>query len=166
MIAYIGKRLVIMLPTLVLIMAVGFVIMQLPAQDYVDQYVARQGLTGNTTAMLQEELLRQQLGLDRPPVERFFTWLFDFVRGDWGNSFVDSRPVTTIILERLPATLGISALAFILSWGVGIPPRTSTGPATWRSPPSPSSASACRTSSSRCSSSSPRSSPAGRCCSG
>ena len=121
MIAYIGKRLVIMLPTLVLIMAVGFVIMQLPAQDYVDLYVARQGLTGNTTAMLQEELLRQQLGLDRPPVERFFTWLFDFVRGDWGNSFVDSRPVTTIILERLPATLGISALAFILSWGVGIP---------------------------------------------
>ena len=73
MIAYIGKRLVIMLPTLLLIMAVGFFIMQLPAQDYVSQYVARQGLTGNTTAMLQEELLRHQLGLDRPPVERFIS---------------------------------------------------------------------------------------------
>ena len=121
MIAYIGKRLVIMLPTLLLIMAVGFFIMQLPAQDYVSQYVARQGLTGNTTAMLQEELLRHSLGLDRPPVERFIHWFFDFFRGQWGTSFVDARPVTTIILERLPATLGISSLAFLLSWGVGIP---------------------------------------------
>lgn len=121
MIGYIGKRLLIMLPTLLLIMAVGFFIMQLPAQDYVSQYVARQGLTGNTTAVLQEELLRHQLGLDKPPVERFFSWFFDFIRGQWGTSFVDSRPVTTIILERLPATLAISSLAFLLSWGVGIP---------------------------------------------
>ncbi len=121
MLQYIAKRFVIMLPTLVLIMAVGFLIMQLPANDYVSRYVLQQGQMGNTTAMLQEDLLRQQFGLDKPPLERFVRWIADFVRGDFGMSFVDSRPVSTIILERLPATLAVSTLAFLLSWGVGIP---------------------------------------------
>src|SRR5215217_7639236 len=121
MLAYTGKRLLIMMPTLLLIMAVGFFIMQLPANDYVTRYVLQQGQLGNATAVLQEELMRQQFGLDKPPVERFFSWMAGFLRGDMGISFVDSRPVTTIILERLPLTLVISALAFILSWGIGIP---------------------------------------------
>ena len=121
MLAYIGKRFLIMLPTLLLIMAVGFAIMQLPAQDYVSRYVLMQGQLGNTSAVLQEEMLRAQFGLDKPPVERFFAWIFDFLRGDFGISFVDSRPVSTIILERLPATLAISLMAFLLSWGLGIP---------------------------------------------
>lgn len=121
MLAYIGKRLLIMLPTLLLIMAVGFAIMQLPAQDYVSRYVLMQGQLGNTTAALQGEMLRAQFGLDKPPVERFFAWIGDFLRGDFGISFVDSRPVSTIILERLPATLAISLMAFLLSWGLGIP---------------------------------------------
>lgn len=121
MLAYTGKRLLIMMPTLLLIMAVGFFIMQLPANDYVTRYVLQQGQMGNATAVLQEELMRAQFGLDKPPVERFFSWMAGFLRGDMGVSFVDSRPVTTIILERLPLTLVISALAFILSWGIGIP---------------------------------------------
>lgn len=121
MLAYIAKRFVIMLPTLLLIMAVGFFIMQLPASDYVSRYVAQQGQMGNTSAVLQEDLLRQQFGLDKPPVERFFSWIGNFVRGDLGRSFIDSRPVTDIIMERLPATLAISFLAFVASWGIGIP---------------------------------------------
>jgi peptide/nickel transport system permease protein len=121
MLAYVGKRLLIMLPTLLLIMAVGFAIMQLPASDYVSQYIMRQAGSGNTGILAQEEALRQQFGLDKPPIERFFVWVFDFFRGDFGTSFTDSREVSTIILERLPATLIISALAFIASWGIGIP---------------------------------------------
>ena len=121
MLAYIGKRLVIMLPTLLLIMAVGFFIMQLPANDYVSRYVAQQGQMGNTTAVLQEEQMRQQFGLDKPPLERFVNWIVNFARGDLGKSFVDSRSVNDIIMERLPVTLAISFMAFIASWGVGIP---------------------------------------------
>lgn len=121
MIAYIIKRLLIMIPTLLLIMAVGFFIMQLPANDYVSRYVLTQGAMGNTTAVLQEDMLRAQFGLDKPPVERFFYWIADFVRGDFGVSFVDSRQVSAIIMERLPATLAISSMAFLLSWGLGIP---------------------------------------------
>lgn len=121
MLAYIGKRLLIMVPTLLLIMVVGFTIMQLPANDYVTQYVLRQGQMGNTAAALQEELMRHQLGLDRALHEQFFAWIAGFVNGNLGISFVDSRPVSEIILERLPATLVISFFAFLISWGVGIP---------------------------------------------
>lgn len=121
MLTYIGKRLVIMVPTLLMIMAFGFFIMQLPANDYVSRYAAQQGAMGNTTALLQEDAMRAQFGLDKPVVERFFSWIGNFVRGDMGKSFVDSRPVSSIILERLPATLAISFMAFVASWGIGIP---------------------------------------------
>jgi peptide/nickel transport system permease protein len=121
MLSYIGKRFLIMLPTLFLIMAVGFLIMQLPATDFVSKYVLQQAAMGNTSVAGQEEALRRQFGLDRSVIEQFVTWFFNFFRGDFGISLSDLRPVSTIILERLPATLAVSFLAFVLSWGVGIP---------------------------------------------
>jgi peptide/nickel transport system permease protein len=121
MLRYIVKRLALMVPTLLLIMAVGFGIMQLPANDYVDRYVQIQAATGNTGMIAQAENLKKQFGLDKSPLERFFIWTGNFVRGDFGISFQDLRPVSTVILERLPQTLAVSFLAFLVSWGVGIP---------------------------------------------
>lgn len=121
MLRYIVKRIGLMVPTLLLIMVVGFGIMQLPASDYVERYVNSQAAAGNTGMMAQADNLRKQFGLDKSPVERFFIWTGNFARGDFGISFQDLRPVSTVILERLPSTLTVSFLAFILSWGVGIP---------------------------------------------
>jgi peptide/nickel transport system permease protein len=121
MIRYIIKRLGLMVPTLILIMAVGFGIMQLPATDFVDQYVLRQAATGNTGMMDQAQNLKTEFGLDKPPAERFVLWVGNFAKGDFGISFQDLRPVGTVIMERLPATLAVSFLAFVVSWGVGIP---------------------------------------------
>lgn len=68
--------------------------------------------------------LQRSLGLDRPIAEQYVAWLGAFVRGDWGYSYADGRPVTERMLERVPATLqlvGVSALvAVVLSIGVGI----------------------------------------------
>lgn len=121
MLRYIAKRLGLMIPTLVLIMAVGFGIMQLPATDFVSRYVLTQAANGNTGMMAQADNLRKEFGLDKSPVERFVLWVGNFAKGDFGISFQDQRPVATVILERLPATLAVSFLAFIVSWGVGIP---------------------------------------------
>jgi peptide/nickel transport system permease protein len=52
---------------------------------------------------------------------QFISWVGNFFRGDFGISFADKREVSEIILERLPATLAIAGMAFLLSWGVGIP---------------------------------------------
>ncbi|MCU0649663.1 MAG: ABC transporter permease [Gemmatimonadaceae bacterium] len=49
--------------------------------------------------------LERALGLDRPLPEQYLRWLFGVVRGDWGYSFVDGRPVFARLLERVPATL-------------------------------------------------------------
>ena len=119
--AFIGKRLMILVPTLIMIMIVGFIIMQLPATDFVSQYIMREAARGNTGIANQEPMLREQFGLDRPMMVQFFDWASGFLRGDFGISFVDQRQVSTIIWERLPATLAISSLAFLLSWGVGVP---------------------------------------------
>src|ERR1043166_10253030 len=51
------------------------------------------------------ERLRRALGLDRPLWEQYWSWLAAFVRGDWGYSYSDGRPVAARIIERLPATL-------------------------------------------------------------
>src|SRR6476646_2066222 len=51
------------------------------------------------------ERLRRALGLDRPIWQQYWSWLWAFVRGDWGYSLSDGRPVAARILERVPATL-------------------------------------------------------------
>src|SRR5688572_3372463 len=69
------------------------------------------------------ERLRRALGLDRSLPEQYFAWLAAFVRGDWGFSYADGRPVFVRIMERVPATLelvGLSTLiAFISALTIG-----------------------------------------------
>lgn len=63
------------------------------------------------------ERLRKALGLDRSLAEQYVSWLTAFVRGDWGYSFADGRPVIERIGERIPATLqlvGVSTVAAVL----------------------------------------------------
>ena len=63
------------------------------------------------------ERLRRQMGLDQPLAVQYVAWLRAFVRGDWGYSYADGRPVLDRLLERLPATMqlvGISTAAAVL----------------------------------------------------
>ena len=70
------------------------------------------------------ERLRRQMGLDRSLTAQYLAWLGAFVRGDWGYSYADGRPVLDRLLERVPATLqlvGISTVAaLILAMLVGL----------------------------------------------
>ncbi len=70
------------------------------------------------------ERLRHALGLDRPLWQQYWSWLAAFVRGDWGYSLSDGRPVSARILERAPASfelIGVSlACAAALTMPVGI----------------------------------------------
>ena len=68
--------------------------------------------------------LRRAMGLDRPLGAQYVSWLVAFIRGDWGYSYADGRPVIQRMLERVPATLqlvGVSTLvAVLVSLVVGI----------------------------------------------
>ena len=70
------------------------------------------------------ERLRRAMGLDQPLGTQYVTWLAAFVRGDWGYSYADGRPVIDRLAERVPATLQLvgtsTILAVLVSIGVGI----------------------------------------------
>lgn len=70
------------------------------------------------------ERLRRQMGLDRPLPAQYLSWLWAFVRGDWGYSYADGRPVLERLLERVPATLELvgtsTAAAVIIALAAGV----------------------------------------------
>jgi peptide/nickel transport system permease protein len=65
--------------------------------------------------------LERALGLDRPLPEQYMRWLWGVVRGDWGYSFVDGRPVLTRLIERVPATLQLVLSGLSLAALVSLP---------------------------------------------
>jgi peptide/nickel transport system permease protein len=70
------------------------------------------------------ERLRRAMGLDQPLGTQYVRWLAAFVRGDWGYSYADGRPVVDRLAERVPATLQLvgtsTVVAVLVSIGVGI----------------------------------------------
>lgn len=70
------------------------------------------------------ERLRRQMGLDRPLPAQYIAWIWAFVRGDWGFSYADGRPVLQRLLERVPATIELvgtsTVLALVVAMAVGI----------------------------------------------
>lgn len=69
----------------------------------------------------QAEALRRDMGLDRPPVERFVHFLGNAAQGNFGLSFFHRRPVGEVIAERLPATIELTLAALLLALAISIP---------------------------------------------
>jgi peptide/nickel transport system permease protein len=67
------------------------------------------------------ERLRRAMGLDRPLGMQYVTWLLAFVRGDWGYSYADGRPVVERVLERIPATLELLVAAVSMALLAAVP---------------------------------------------
>ncbi|GMQ77936.1 MAG: ABC transporter permease [Anaerolineae bacterium] len=113
--AYVGKRIIQMMITLLLFQAATFALLELQPIDIADL------LTGNPDIPPAErDRLRAELGLDRPPVERFISYVGNFYRGNLGVSFSQyPRAVSEIIVERLPRTLVLFVSAVALSYWAG-----------------------------------------------
>jgi peptide/nickel transport system permease protein len=121
MLRYIGRRIVAMIPTLFAIIVIGFVIIELPPGDYLTFYIQQLQAQGYEGAHKEAELLRKRYALDEPAYKRFFSWLFNFLRGDFGESFAYRKPVRELIGDRLAMTLLVSFTSLILAWVIGIP---------------------------------------------
>lgn len=80
---------------------------------------AYRGMANVTSADVAR--IERELGLDRPVIVQYFSWLTTFVQGDWGTSFVARRPVLDMILERLPNTLLLMSAALSVSIAISIP---------------------------------------------
>ena len=121
MLAFIARRLVYMLSTLVLISFVGFLIINLPPGSYIDVFQAQRQLQGTHTAEAELEALKRRYGLDKPVHVQYLIWVRGFVRGDFGRSFEFNREVNELIWERLGFTVAIASGSLLFIWVVAIP---------------------------------------------
>jgi peptide/nickel transport system permease protein len=121
MLAYIVRRILTMIPTLIAISIISFTIIQLPPGDFLTSYVANLSVAGESVDQAEIDYLRQRFGLDRPVYIQYFYWAGNFLRGDMGHSFEWNRPVSELIAERLPFTILISTCTLLFTWAVSVP---------------------------------------------
>jgi len=107
-----------------LLVAVAIGIFALLAASPIDPIRAYVGAEARNLSPEQIAQIEQRWGLDEPPLERFMAWGGQLISGDLGQSQVYGEPVTTVIADRLPASLSLMVLAWtlagIIGFGLGI----------------------------------------------
>lgn len=117
MLVYLTRRLLLFFPTLLLVSAISFFIIQLQPGSFTDRYLEDPRFSPEAV-----ERLTAQLGLDRPAIEQYGRWVWGIVtRLDFGFSFFANRPVSTMIGERLAWTVVIAVVTLGFAWLVAVP---------------------------------------------
>ena len=115
MTALLLRRLAQAVPLLLLVSALVFTLVHLVPGGPLALYLENPNVRPEDI-----ERLRRALGLDRPLPEQYLAWLGAFVRGDWGYSFADGRPVLARLAERLPATLELVGASTVAAVAVAL----------------------------------------------
>ena len=92
--------------------------MRIAGSDVIEQKME------NTSGTVSQEMIdnaRAELGLDKPFVVQYFTWLGNLLRGDMGTSYVSNKPVFSTFVSKLPATLLLTAVSILLTVLISIP---------------------------------------------
>ena len=147
--AYIVRRLLLIIPTLVGIMIVNFALIQFVPGGPVEQAIAEARGQGNVMEVItgggtetSENVsgdqdtgyrgsrglppefvaeLEKQFGLDRPPLERFVLMMWNYIRFDFGDSYFRDRNVVELVIERLPVSISLGVWATLISYFISIP---------------------------------------------
>ncbi len=114
---YIIRRLIYAVPTLLGISVLTFLLSRLAPGDPVRLFTF--GATDLSQADI--EALRHQYGFDRPLPVQYVNWLFDALRGDFGQSILYHKPALSLVLERVPNTLQLALVALFLQLVIGVP---------------------------------------------
>lgn len=118
---YIVKKLITLIMTLFFVSAAVFLTFQVIPGDVVTS------ILGTEATPEREEALREELGLNDPPIERYVNWITGVLQGDLGESYRYSKnmnemmPVAELIGDKLPVTLWLAAYALVLTVVVSIP---------------------------------------------
>ncbi|WP_064681549.1 microcin C ABC transporter permease YejB [Rhizobium bangladeshense] len=147
--AYVIRRLLLMIPTIIGIMAISFIVVQFAPGGPVEQVIAQltgqadgadQRLSGGGDLMgdgggdegsryrgaqgLDPELiakLEKQFGFDKPPLTRFGEMMWNYIRFDFGESFFRNTSVLDLIKEKLPVSISLGIWILIFSYAISIP---------------------------------------------
>ena len=121
MLYYIFRRVLMMIPTLVLASALIFAIIEAPPGDYLESYIAELQAQGEAVDNARIEYLRVEYGFDKSPVERYFYWVAGMFVGDFGYSFAYELPVTAVVGDRLFLTVVVSVATIAFTWLIAFP---------------------------------------------
>jgi microcin C transport system permease protein len=144
--AYILRRLLLVIPTLFGIMVINFTLTQFVPGGPIEQILARiegggdvfEGIAGGTTETLQTAgddryvgsrglppefiaELEREFGFDKPPLERFFTMMWNYIRLDFGESYFRSISVVDLVLEKMPVSITLGLWSTLIAYLVSIP---------------------------------------------
>lgn len=115
MIAYAIRRILMAIPTLWVALTMIFILVRVipgdPTTAVMGDYVTEKSI----------QVLKQQMGLDRPLIEQYGLYLYNFIRGDFGNSLITGSPVLKELKNALPHTLELTFFGLLIGVVTGIP---------------------------------------------
>jgi peptide/nickel transport system permease protein len=106
---------------LILVSFVSFIIIELPPGDFLTQKLQELQARGDRSAEMRIEEYRARYGLDKPLLTRYWIWISNFIKGDFGESFEFERPVAELIGQRLGMTVVLALSTLIVTWAIAIP---------------------------------------------
>ena len=114
--AYILRRLLLIVPTMVIVSIIVFSTIRLIPGDVIDYMVSTRYFTVDAAVAL-----REKLGLNLPAHVQYGRWITGAIRGDFGESLITSLPVTETILQRLPRSMELGALSLLFALLIALP---------------------------------------------
>jgi len=130
MLRYTLHRMLVMIPTLLVISFVSFAIIKLPPGDFLSNQIAELKSQGDRAALEKVEFLRKQYGLDKPFIEQYAIWVglwpsdgkfSGLVQGDLGWSFEHDMPVKDVVGDRLLLSFILNFSVILFTWAVAFP---------------------------------------------
>ena len=122
MLQFAVRRILYMIPTLIVVSILSFAIIQLPPGDYLTTVVTNMRASGETIDEAILAAMEQRYGLNQPMHVQYWKWISGILlRGDFGQSFEWNQPVSTLIWGRLALTFAMSLATLIFTWLVAFP---------------------------------------------
>jgi len=130
MLSYTVRRMLIMIPTLLVISFITFSIIKLPPGDYLSNQIAELQSQGDRAALEKVEFLRKQYGLDKPFLEQYAVWVglwpgekgfSGLLQGDWGWSFEYDLPVAEVVGDRMLLSFILNFSVVLFTWAIAFP---------------------------------------------
>lgn len=135
LVSYICKRLLMIIPSLLLIALIIFFVIQLPPGDYVDYEISKLRAEGQSFSPAEIQRLRDDFGLGKPFLVQFYEWVKGIIwtpanttwyrlygtHHNWKFSFAKGQPVWTVIAKVLPLTVGLTFAVMIFQYLLSFP---------------------------------------------
>lgn len=117
MLKFICKRLLTMIPMLLGITIVSYFIMNLAPGDAADMFIDPETMNTNSEYV---EMVREKLGLKQPVHIRYFNWLRELLRGNFGYSYLSKQPVWSEIKARIGPTILLASITIVIQMVLGV----------------------------------------------